>query len=215
MVDLLKKRGNVTPKGALNWIYIKKTRPDTDEYSVSINLTAKEAKELVAQHEATLKANGLAGPKVVKLKLKQATDIKRNESGKGLKDEDGNYIKIDIPNTYQFTFKQYATAKDGTPRRVTVVDAKGRPIPHDKVPNIDKGTIGKVSFSICVYESKMKSGIALYLDAIQIIELKEFTGDGLGFGVEEGYESDFEDSSPFDGGKGKPEPAKLDDEIPF
>ena len=112
-------------------------------------------------------------------------------------DKDGDIV-------FKFKANSHYQTKSGEIHKVTipVFDAHGTPI---KDPlNIGNGTIAKVAYTLVPYWiSKVVNGIKLRLDAVQIIDLKEYgqkDAQGFGFGSEEGFsapEEKEEDDSPF------------------
>lgn len=85
-------------------------------------------------------------------------------------------------------------------RTIDLFDAKGNPI---KPKMVGGGTEGKISFEAIPYfiPGTGVAGVKLYLIAAQILELSEgssgSSASSYGFGSEEGYEDEAEDS-PFD-----------------
>lgn len=78
--------------------------------------------------------------------------------------------------TVSFKFKSQHKPK--------LFDSKGKPITGEvKVGN---GSVIKVSGGFGPYDKGANSGCTLYLNAVQIINLVEWTGSGGGFGEEEG-----------------------------
>lgn len=92
-----------------------------------------------------------------------------------------------------FKFKTKHEFKKGDEvikRTVPVYDSKGRPIDV----NIGNGSIIRVAFQVVPYWKSLKNnGLTLFMDAIQVIELKEYSGgadaDAFGFEEEDGYEA--------------------------
>jgi len=104
-----------------------------------------------------------------------------------------------------FKFSTSSTwKKDGSPKIVPVVDAKGKPY---KGP-IGNGSIGRICFTVapkCVASDNY--GVSLWLEAVQVLELKEYNAGDVdaavfGFGVEEGFNASEEvegnEENPFD-----------------
>jgi hypothetical protein len=77
--------------------------------------------------------------------------------------------------------------------RVPVFDAKAKPVKGRT--KAGKGTIAKISGTLSEYVSASikKAGLTLYLDAVQILELVEYGGDGSSYGFEaeeDGYDAE-------------------------
>jgi len=102
-------------------------------------------------------------------------------------------------------------------RKVAVFDAKGKPIVGE-LP-IGNKTIMKVCATICPYHKGAQAhGIGLYMEAVQIIELVEYTGtsqdaSGFGFKEEEGFDSD--DVPFYDGAENGSDDDDSDDDADF
>lgn len=183
----------VTPKGSLLFPHIYE--PETYEgkdvgYTVNIKFDQKETDALMAVIDAELEK----AKHSIKLKPGQKWSA---EPFLGYReDKDGDIV-------FKFKANSHYTAKSGEMHKVTipVFDAHGKPI---KDPlSIGNGTIAKVAYTLVPYWiSKVVNGIKLRLDAVQIIDLKEYgekDAKGYGFGEEEGGFSapEEEDDSPF------------------
>ena len=104
--------------------------------------------------------------------------------------------------TIMFKFKtKHEYEREGViiKRKVPIFDAKGKP---DNDVNIGNGSIVKVAFQVVPFwKSARNNGVTLYLDAVQVLTLKEYAGGGsagaFGFGEEEGYEAEADGSERF------------------
>lgn len=101
-------------------------------------------------------------------------------------DNEGNII-------LKFKQKAVITKKDGTEIPVTIrqFDSKGKPMSAE----IGRDSVIKVAFTPSPYymPSTRTCGLSLRLNAVQVIDLVEFSGgtaDSYGFGEEEGFEYD-------------------------
>lgn len=184
----------VTPKGSLLFPHIYE--PEQYEgkdvgYTVNIKFDQKETDALIAVIDEELQN----AKHSIKLKPGQKWSA---EPFLGYKeDKDGDIV-------FKFKANSHYTTKSGEMHKVTipVFDAHGKPI---KEPlSIGNGTIAKVAYTLVPYWiSKVVNGIKLRLDAVQIIDLKEYgqkDAKGFGFGEEEGFsapEEKEEDDSPF------------------
>lgn len=184
----------VTPKGSLLFPHIYE--PEQYEgkdvgYTVNIKFDQKETDALIAVIDEELQN----AKHSIKLKPGQKWSA---EPFLGYKeDKDGDIV-------FKFKANSHYTTKSGETHKVTipVFDAHGKPI---KDPlSIGNGTIAKVAYTLVPYWiSKVVNGIKLRLDAVQIIDLKEYgqkDAKGFGFGEEEGFsapEEKEEDDSPF------------------
>mgnify|MGYP002764737347 CR=1 FL=1 len=184
----------VTPKGSLLFPHIYE--PEQYEgkdvgYTVNIKFDQKETDALIAVIDEELQN----AKHSIKLKPGQKWSA---EPFLGYKeDKDGDIV-------FKFKANSHYTTKSGETHKVTipVFDAHGKPI---KDPlSIGNGTIAKVAYTLVPYWiSKVVNGVKLRLDAVQIIDLKEYgqkDAKGFGFGEEEGFsapEEKEEDDSPF------------------
>lgn len=183
----------VTPKGSLLFPHIYE--PETYEgkdvgYTVNIKFDQKETDALIAVIDKELEK----AKHSIKLKAGQKWSA---EPFLGYhEDKDGDIV-------FKFKTNSHYTTKSGETHKVTipVFDAHGKLI---KEPlNIGNGTIAKVAYTLVPYwVSKVVNGIKLRLEAVQIIDLKEYgekDAKGYGFGEEEGFSApeEEEDDSPF------------------
>lgn len=182
----------VTPKGSLLFPHIYE--PETYEgkdvgFTVNIKFDQKETDAFIAVIDKELEK----AKHSIKLKPGQKWSA---EPFLGYReDKDGDIV-------FKFKANSHYTTKSGETHKVTipVFDAHGKPI---KDPlSIGNGTIAKVAYTLVPYWiSKVVNGIKLRLDAVQIIDLKEYgekDAKGYGFGEEEGFSAPEEDDdSPF------------------
>jgi len=144
----------------------------------------------------------------------EAEKVKLRKSGKLTKAKEGRFHMPIKPETTKnaegeyeetgrlvVTFKSKAQWPDGSPKEMKVFDAKGKAM---KGVNVFGGAEIKVAFSASGYSHGANVGVALYMNAVQVINLasKQDTGESFGFGVEEGgyefKEADAEDESAED-----------------
>lgn len=95
--------------------------------------------------------------------------------------------------TFSFKMKASGVTKDKKPwnRKPAVFDAKGTPVAQDI--KLGGGSIVKVSFEPSDFYTTVGAGVSLRLNAVQIIELVEWTGgtaSSYGFEEEEGFTSE-------------------------
>lgn len=82
------------------------------------------------------------------------------------------------------------TFKFKSKRQPKIYDAKGKVI--SKVPQIASGTIAKIATAINPYQTGINTGVSMYLNDVQILELVEY-GGAAKFSAEDGYEYEAED----------------------
>lgn len=172
----------VTAKGEILYPKIRQTETfngeDTGKYVATIKLSKEDTDKLVTRLEDEWEA------------AKQSPELKGKVFKKGTlpnlgyrEDKDGDIV---------FKAKTSATIKtkkgDVIERTVPVFDAKGKPITDD----IGHGSIGRLSITPApYYTASTNYGLVLYLNGIQIIDLKPpgsfNSAEALGFEEEEGY----------------------------
>jgi hypothetical protein len=176
---------------------------------------------------ATLPKGTLVFPK-----LNKPDDFKGKRSFKTrIKFDDENHRKVDAwlkkvakqlghPDTKLPWYKDKKTGEltlkvaSGEKYPPALLDAKGKEIPRAKV-EVGGGTLAKVDVNASYYEG-FGGGINLYMNFVQIIELKK-----RGFNVQEEEGFSYEDEGGDEGGdEGDAEAPKndhqdLDDDIPF
>ncbi len=181
----------LTPIGVAK--YPRLNKPETEvngkpcEPRYKITLVLDEKDKGVAEFIADLNKRQAAAIAAAKKTLKPGKKLTENDTVKPHLDDEDNVVD----GKWEITAKTSAVAKDGTPKSVVMFDAKGKPVKGAKVGG---GSRVKLSVTPSEYNSTMGAGVALYLNAVQIIELVEFTGGGSakshGFGEEEGYSAD-------------------------
>ena len=181
-----------TPKGV--FVYPRLSTPDTKfneagVYSVKVKLEGKEAAALKKEIDAGIKASLEAARKEAKNPVK----------AKKMKQADPPYSEQEDGST-DFNFKMTASGiskKTDKPwsRKPALFDAKGKPLAEDLM--IGGGSVGKVSYEMSpFYTALVGAGVSLRLEAVQIIELVEWTGGtatSYGFEEEEGFGGDPDD----------------------
>ena len=183
----------VSPKGIASYPYL--TNPDTKfnpdgEYKVSLIVAGDDASKaidfLTEKHNASV------------------AQAKKENAGKRVKEGELPCIENDDGTvTFKFKMKAKVTPKKGDPfeQKPALFDAKGKPLTGET--KVGGGSTIKVSYEVVPYYTAIAgAGVSLRLKAVQIIELKKYSGGGnaesYGFGEEEGFEADDEDTKPFD-----------------
>lgn len=182
-----------TPAGIAK--YPRLTTPDTKfnkfgDYKVTLVLD--ESDEGVPEFRTKIeKAEALAHANAKKA-LKPGKRLKLADSViKPHIDDENN----EVEGKFEVNFKSRAAGvreSDGSKweRRVPLFDASKKPVKA----NVGGGSTLKVAAEVSEYNSPtLGAGITLRLEAVQVIDLKEFSGgrsaEGYGFGAEEGYEA--------------------------
>ena len=202
MAEKKKAERFVSPKGIASYPHL--TKPDTKfnpdgEYKVSLIVAGDDASKIVdfltEQHKAAV------------------ARAKKENAGKRVKESELPFIENDDDGTVTFKFKMKAKVapKKGDPfeQKPALFDAKGKPLTGD--PKVGGGSVIKVSYEVVPYYTAIAgAGVSLRMKAVQIIELKEYSGGGTaesyGFGEEEGFEAGEDDNDnandpPFDADK--------------
>ena len=182
------------------FMYPHLTEPDTKykkegEYNLKLRLSAADSAALKAMvkdeyisaiKSATERFNAMPVSK------RKGRDLKRAQLGTKVYDDNGNET-----GEVDFTFKMIASGvKNGKTwnRKPAIFDAKCKPV-GDNV-QIWGGTTGKVNFIVMPYyqEASCEAGIALKLEAVQIIKLNSGSTQAAvpsGFTVvDDGFDTD-------------------------
>jgi len=170
-----------SPKGRAIYphLHAPDTKFDSDGvYTIKLHVEKDEAQEMVTAVQQ-LMADSLAQAK------------RDNPKKKGIKaatvpfveEEDGSVV-------FSFKMKAKGKRRDGTvfTRRPRLFDAKGQPAPQGL--RVGGGSVCRVGYEpFMFYTALIGAGVSLRLEAVQVIELKEFGGpsaEAFGFGEEEG-----------------------------
>lgn len=176
----------VTPAGIAQYPYLSK--PDTKfnpdgEYKMKLEVSDPTGVQALVTFldEQIVKSVELA---------------KKENPGKKIKTGDAPYsINEDSGKiTVSFKLKAKVTPKNGEPfeQRPAIFDAKGKPLQD---VNVGGGSKVKVAYEVVpFYTALVGASISLRMKAVQVIDLKEFSGgasaEGYGFGEEDGYEAE-------------------------
>jgi DNA-directed RNA polymerase len=171
-----------TPKGVAR--FPKIIEPDTkgkyadNKHKTELIMSAEDLKAFKAKAAAAAKQL-LPGVKNPKLPFKVSTDKKTGETVE--------------------SFIAKSTKKPW------IGDAKKTPI---NPKNIGPGSVLKIGGSFAAYEKGPNKGITAYLDAVQVIELKEGFDASALFNEEDGYVAD-EEAAPFSDESGSADVMEL------
>ena len=167
----------VSPKAKCKWVNVKRPHPEYDVFQINLLLPvkSKEAKDLMEKIDGWIADE-------VKSSGKKASEFLPYK-------EDGDDIL--------FKFKQKATIKgrNGEARdvKIMVVASQMKPCNVD----IGWGSTVKVSYSPIQYTVNGKSGVTLYFNAVQVIDLVEYEAETSGFAKEEGFVAEKPAENPF------------------
>ena len=167
----------VSPKAKCKWVHVKRPHPEYDNYQINLLLPvkSKEAKDLMG------KIDGWIANEVKSSGAKASEHIPYKEDGDDI----------------LFKFKQKPTikGKNGEVRdvKIMVVDSQMKPCNVD----IGWGSTVKVSYSPVPYTVNGKSGVTMYFNAVQVIDLVEYEYETSAFGKEEGFVAEEPADNPF------------------
>jgi hypothetical protein len=177
-----------SPKGSLEWVTIdgegKENLSGKMQYVANIVVSADDPiLKQIDDFWAANKPKGFTKPA-------KSLGVYDHTVDSGKKDEDGKVI-YEPDGTKYLAFKTGVAFPDGSPKTVQVYNAQAKKVSLPEGVKIGNGSMGKISGAMGVYQNKTKqgvvidAGVTLYLDAIQIFMLEEFTEDA-GFDAEEG-----------------------------
>lgn len=220
MSEKKKYENLTTPSGIAKFPRLNKPETEVngqtlDKPRFKVTLIMDEADEGVTAFKADLDKRHAAAIAVAEKKKK--ADPKRakkqlviNPPYRDHLDEDGNPVE----GKFEVTAKTSAEKDDGTPKTVKMFDAKGKPTKA----NIGGGSKLKLNVTPGAYDSNLGAGLSLYLNAVQILALEEFSGGNaksFGFGEEkDGYEGSDAGDESFPQGDAPAGDGNADDSVP-
>lgn len=179
----------VTPVGELHYVQISgqgKLNYNEDGYNYvgTIYLTGEAAQAVITALKETLGDV----PKSKNLKSKGYRELL--EDDEGVYQPTSNTTERDAgakkTGTYAFNFSTNTTFKDGKKKKVSVYNSANPPSRIDLGERkIGNGSKGAISGKLRRYEKGKDVGVSLFLNAVQLVEFVEFTGDD-GFEQQEG-----------------------------
>ena len=167
----------VSPVAPCKWVNVKTPHPEYDVYQINLLLPAddEETQKWMSKIDGWI------------------ADEKKSSGAKKISEfppykEDGDNI------LFKFKQKSMFKGRGGDERAVSimVVDSEMKPCNVD----IGWGSKVKVSYSPVPYTVNGKSGVTLYFNAVQIIELVEYEAQ-TGFEIEDGYKAEETPENPF------------------
>lgn len=179
----------VTPVGELHYVQISgqgklNYNEDGYVYTATINLTGEAAEELKA------KCDEVVGEiaKGENLKTRGYRELLKDAEGiytptSNTKERDADAEKTGI---IAFTFSTETTFADGKTKKISVYNSANPPTRinlGDK--KIGNGSKGAISGRLRRYKKGKDVGVSLFLNAVQLVEFKEYVDDA-GFGAQEG-----------------------------
>jgi hypothetical protein len=188
-----------TPRGSLEWVTItgegKANLSGTLQYLANIVLEGADAEALEQQLRDYWEEHK---PKDIGKKLPKSLGVYQHT----VKGADGEKVET---GKKVFAFKTGITYKSGDPKVVAVYNSKGQKVSLGQ-KKIGNGSIGRIAGAMGIYENRgpkgilVDAGVTLYLDAIKLLKLVEFSA-GSGFSTDdEDFEGGFESvDEPFGG----------------
>jgi hypothetical protein len=189
-----------TDRGELEWVNIrgdgKENLQGQMQYVANLVLEGEPAENLKAQLNQFWEDNKPGHIKKAKTLGYYPHKVKTDEV-----DDEGDPVYEETGKT-EFRFKTATTWPDGKTKVVKIMDSKNQERNVDS-NIIGNGSIGRVAGAMDIYEVKPQSGkgksveagVTLYLDAIKVLKLEEYTS-GPEFEDDDG---DFEDGWEDDG----------------
>lgn len=185
MADLVKIS---TPKGKLMWVNITgqgklNYNEDGREYVASVVLSNKAAKPLLDAIQAEYDSEHQKGKKLKSMGYKTC-----DEDGKT--DEEGDFCT--------FRFKTGTTFKDGNAKKIAVYNSNAQPTSLGDV-RVGNGSEGAISGMMRYYINGKEDGMSLWLNAVQIAKLEEYSEDAGFESVDGDFESVGDEDTGFTG----------------
>lgn len=168
-----------TGRVELEWVNIRGAGKEnlSGKMQYVANGVIEASDELIAEIEAFWKEHKPAGFKKAPKSLGIYDHTVRSDET----DEEGKPVYTPDGKKY-LAFKTGVAYADGKPKVVRVYNAKGKLVEVGDL-KVGNGSIGVISGAMDIYTNKTKqnqivdAGVTLYLDAIQIIKLNEYTQD--------------------------------------
>lgn len=175
-----------TPIGKLMWLNVSgqgklNYNEDGREYVASVILDKDTAELLIAQIQEVYDADHQSGKNLKSMGYKPCTEEGKN------KDEDGNEVTEKNAEYFVFNFKTGTTFKDGKAKKIAIYNANAKKVDIGDT-RVGNGSSGAISGSMRYYINGREDGVSLWLNAVQITKLVEYTEDA-GFEVYEDEDS--------------------------
>jgi hypothetical protein len=166
-----------TPVGKLMWVTVtgqgRENLSGVLQYSADVHLSLDAAEAFCAEVDKFWEENKPNG-------YKEAKSL-------GYKEGDDDTIIISA--------KTGTTFPSGDPKSIAIYDAKGKRTELADGVSIGNGSIGRLACTMSIYKAGKAAGVTLYLDAVQVSHLVEYSGGGASFDkIDDG---DFESDEPF------------------
>lgn len=158
-----------TPIGDLYWVIIsgkgkKNYNEDGYEYAASVVLSKKDAEPLLKSIDDLYKNDHKEGCKVKSLGYKICSS-------------DGKSVENDSDGTHlSFNFKTRTKFLDDKPKKITVFNSKAQKVELGDI-RIGNGSKGAISGIMKHYINGKVDGVSLWLNAVQISVLNEYSED--------------------------------------
>lgn len=170
-----------SPRGQLEWVTITgEGKPNMSGKSQYVANLVIDTPEETAVIEQMLKDFWEANKPTKFNKPPKSLGIYDHTAPTGEKDEDGKNIYAPTGKKY-LAFKTGTTYSDGKPKAIKVLNSKNNPVVLGDT-KIGNGSIGRIAGMMGIYTNTMPktgqildAGVTLYLDAIKLLKLEEFT----------------------------------------
>lgn len=172
-----------TPRGTLEWVTIAgEGKPNLSGKMQYVANLVLETPEDTATIEAMINEFWEANKPEKFSKAPKSTGIYDHMVPTGEKDEEGKAIMQPSGKKY-LAFKTGTTYNDGKPKAIKVLNSKNNPVVLGDT-KIGNGSIGRIAGAMGIYKSTvpgkpnqvLEAGVTLYLDAIKLLKLEEYSG---------------------------------------
>lgn len=194
---------NITPIGELYYVQISgegkdKVEGDDKEFVATVYLEGKAAKserDKIDEVLGTIPKGLKLGSKGYKNLVRDPEGNLRSPNADGeVFDEEGENIFDDCEDTDVWSFCYHTNVEfpNGNIKKIDVYNKNAKKINlGDKL--IGNGSLGSISGKLKPYVSGKKTGVSLFLNAVQITKFEEYEGSA-GFGSQEGEFEGVEDA---------------------
>lgn len=207
-----------TPKAELNWVTIDGEGKENLSGKMKYVATAvlPKTSPIVAEIQTFWdenRPNGFKSGKKTEDNPKgyKSIGIYPHKVDTGELDEDGDKVYKEHDELVELRFSTDTTWPDGKAKNIDIYNAKGRKVALPAETKIGNGSIGCIAGAMGIYTAEAKgkvidAGVTLYLNAIQILKLEEYSQDAGfdshddedGWSGDEGWEGVDDTETPAD-----------------
>jgi len=178
-----------TPKAKLAWVNIsgegKENLSGKTKYVATAIVPAdcQAVQAIKAFWDANKPAGFKSEPKSESVpKGYKSIGIYPHKVDSGRTDEDGDKIYEVVDDLVELRFSTDTTFPDGKPKVIQIYNSKNRKVSLPEGTQIGNDSVGCISGAMSIYTTEkagkiLDAGVTLYLNAIQILKLKEYEAD--------------------------------------